>query len=509
MNAARRIIDRERMSSARARTVWLLAAAMIAFLAFYNLTAYPVIWFDEGAHLLLPKNLVRSGQYLGYAGPTIGVGPTVLLPIAAVFRFFGIGLLQARLVMVAYLLAAIYAYHRLARLLGNERFAAAATALFVSSQAVSLFWYGRQVLGEVPGLAFVLAALAVWFGAWRSGSFRRLLLAGLLFGLGMITKPQYALVLAPALAITWLAQLTYGGGAVRQRVIVVPALLAAAVVLAWTAVVVFVIPPAASRTSFDSAQHLAGSAAFVFSTDCIRRATHELVRPRVFLGLIGPALGYAIVCWFRRSEKERQWAVVTAIMLINLAWFAFASIGWPRYAFLGFSLAALWVARLVADHTGQLGAEPSTTPPILRHVLLAWIALAIVVPTVQTFRDVILPPYNAPAEMAAYLDANVRKDALIETWELEMGFLTDHRYHFPPQRLQADALAHVWFDGPPVADKYDALAGQPDFVLLGDFGHLAAVYPLPYISETYENVKMIVHYQLWRRVGRPSPEPAR
>lgn len=478
----------------------VLAVVAIAFLALYNLTAYPVIWFDEGAHLLLPKNLARTGQYTGYAGPTIGVGPTVLLPIAAAFRLFGIGLLQARLVMVAYLFAAVFAYHRLARRLGDERFAAVATALFVSSQAVSLFYYGRQVLGEVPALAFVLAGLAVWFGAWRSESPGRLLLAGLLLGLGMVTKLQYALALAPAFAVAWLANLAYDRTA-RQRVFLLPAFVAAATVLTWAAVIVFALPSIPSRGTLDSARHLTSSAIFLFSADCMRRAIHELFRPRVFLGLVAPAFAYAIVCWFRRGEGERQWGVVSAIMLSNLVWFAFASIGWPRYAFLGLSLAALWVARLVADYTGRFGAEPSAVPPLLRRILLAWLALAIVVPAVRTFRDVLVPPYDAPAEMADYLNANVRKDALIETWEPEMGFLTDHRYHLPPQQLQADVLAHVWLGGPPVSEKYDGMSEEPDFVLLGDYGHLANVYPISDLSQEYENVKMIVHYQLWRRTA--------
>ncbi|MEZ4638895.1 MAG: hypothetical protein R2856_28705 [Caldilineaceae bacterium] len=41
-----------------------------------------------------------SSEGLRHFGPTIGVGPTVMLPIAAAFELFGIGLMQARLVIV-------------------------------------------------------------------------------------------------------------------------------------------------------------------------------------------------------------------------------------------------------------------------------------------------------------------------------------------------------------------------------------------------------------------------
>ena len=77
-------------------------------------------WFDEGSHLHVPKTLVKYGVYADissegfrYYGPTIGVGPTVMLPIAAMFKVFGVGLLQARIVIAFYLLAAVYVFYRL------------------------------------------------------------------------------------------------------------------------------------------------------------------------------------------------------------------------------------------------------------------------------------------------------------------------------------------------------------------------------------------------------------
>ena len=162
----------------QARTVSQLVAmtvigAVLIFLAVYNLSNYPVTWFDEGSHLHVPKTLLHFGVYADYSsegfryyGPTVGVGPTVMLPIAAVFKLFGIGLLQARLVMILYLLATIYVFYRLAWVLGNQRLAWVATALLVASRGVSLLEYGRQVLGEVPGLFFVVAGFALWFATW-------------------------------------------------------------------------------------------------------------------------------------------------------------------------------------------------------------------------------------------------------------------------------------------------------------------------------------------------------
>src|SRR5215218_11223001 len=86
-------------SSVQSRWVRVGLAALIGFALFvslYNLTSYPTTWFDEGSHLHVPKTLVNYGVYADrssegfrYYGPTIGVGPTVMLPLAAMFRLFG------------------------------------------------------------------------------------------------------------------------------------------------------------------------------------------------------------------------------------------------------------------------------------------------------------------------------------------------------------------------------------------------------------------------------------
>ena len=113
----------------------VLSVLCVLFLALYNLTDYPLTWYDEGSHLHVPKTLLRFGEYADYSsegyryyGPTIGVGPTVLLPVAGVFKIFGAGLAQARLVIVIYLLATIVVFYRLADQLGGRRLAWVAVA---------------------------------------------------------------------------------------------------------------------------------------------------------------------------------------------------------------------------------------------------------------------------------------------------------------------------------------------------------------------------------------------
>ena len=159
-------------------------------LVLFNLADYPLTWFDEGSHLHVPKAIVKFGKYADYSsegfrydGPSVGVGPTVMLPIAAMFKIFGIGLLQARLVTATYLVATIIAFYLLAKQFGSWKFATVATMFLVVNRSTSLVEYGRQVLGEVPGLFFLLLGLLLWFKSWTLSSTRRLVLVGICFGL--------------------------------------------------------------------------------------------------------------------------------------------------------------------------------------------------------------------------------------------------------------------------------------------------------------------------------------
>ena len=145
---------------------WIL---FVLFLALYNLDGFPTTWFDEGSHLHVPKTLVQQGAYadissegLRYFGPTTGVGPTVMLPVAAAFGLGGIGLLPARLVTAAYLLAAIALVTAVARRQYCRSTAWLASALIVTVPAVDLIYLGRQVLGEVPALAFFMLGFLLW-----------------------------------------------------------------------------------------------------------------------------------------------------------------------------------------------------------------------------------------------------------------------------------------------------------------------------------------------------------
>ena len=102
----------------------------------------------------------------------------------------------------------------------------------------------------------------------------------------------------------------------------------------------------------------------------------------------------------------------------------------------------------------------------------------------------------------AYLNAHIPPTAVIETWEPEMGFLTDHNYHFPPQGLLAMAVDQVYYGGAPVQEKYNYLQTEsPEYVLVGEFSKWTQIYPSDLLQNKYHIVQSFGDYDLLQRVG--------
>lgn len=520
MQANAKVIDESAKVSQRPSTWSLIfvgaSVLLLLFLAFYNLTNYPVTWFDEGSHLHVPKALLHFGVYADYSsdgfryfGPTIGVGPTVMLPIAASFKLFGIGLLQARVVMVIYLLAAISVFAFLARMLGGNRFAFVATALVVLTPGVGLIEYGRQVLGEVPGMFFLLAGMALWFPGWGRQGWWRLAAVGLLFGLSMVTKNQYLLVLGPTLLLAWVVNLLYYR-LTPQRVFLVPGIVAGACFALWQVYTVVYLGPATASENLQLLREATAGAALAFSPTLMRRSLQELFSLKVYLAGIIPILIYGAIVSIPKAESGQKWAILYLLVVVNLVWYVTASVSWLRYAFPGLVVGSLFLARFFADLTGDFVFPLTSARAALRErkgfsavdslrmTGLVWLALLLGVSAGATVMAVSRPPMNAPAAMAVYMDANVPLDAVVETWEPEMGFLTDHNYHYPPSGVLAKAVSYMWLDSAPPSESYQLPENDlPPYILIGTFSEWVKLYPDQLLDDHYRLLTKIGAYRLY------------
>jgi 4-amino-4-deoxy-L-arabinose transferase-like glycosyltransferase len=485
-----------------AQLVLVTLVALASLLALINLPYAPATWFDEGSHLHVPKTLVRYGVYADissegfrYFGPTIGVGPTVMLPVALAFQLFDVGLVQARLVIVGYLVVALGSLFLLARRLHGTTVALVAFAFLLGSRTLGyegMIEYGRQVLGEVPGVAFLGLGLLAWVAALRDRARapQLSLLAGLGFGLALVTKNQFVLIVPPTLALLALLDWRYyraGGWWLR----IAPVVVACACFGLWTLINLTFLGPAGFSANLAKTRQAAGGAIFVFELEATLRAVRYLAQ--VYGGLLIPGLAYAL--WRCRARTPQALAELAPSLMAALwvCWYL-GSLGWPRYAFPAVALGALATARMLVDGLEFLWRRR----PALAWLLGLYALAAICVPIALTAR-VVLSPRDDAQRMAAYLTTNVPQQVIVETWEPELGVLTDHTYHYPPTELLDGAVRHVWFGDEAVV--YNGLAERPPFVVVGSFGAWVQIYPAELLASEYVQRYQAGPYVLFERVA--------
>jgi len=195
--------------SARLHALLLVLLFCVAgFFATYHLTESPPVWYDEGFYIQSAANLATYSQMglriePGVIEPPsklITVGYPLIYPLAGWFKVFGISVLSARSLMVLFILGFLFSSYLLARCLFNKDIALGVLALLVTLP--TLYGNGKSVLGEVPGLMYLVLFL-VCFAFARSSATKKylwLILSGLLAGLCVATKPTFLLLL-PAIAV--------------------------------------------------------------------------------------------------------------------------------------------------------------------------------------------------------------------------------------------------------------------------------------------------------------------
>ena len=461
---------------------WMLAAS---FLLLANLSGYPRIWFDEGWHLLAAQRLAQTGAYR--FGPA--VGPTVFYPVAASFRFLGEGVWQGRVVVVAYGLLALALGYLLARRIGDDATAWLVLGLWLSSPALNFVGWGRQVLGEVPAWTFFLAGVLAWHRSLTSrGRLRWAMLGGGSFGLAIISKNQF-LLLVPVFLLMWVADRFYyrrmGWGAA-----LVTLGLALLVPLAWYAVLPHLAGSTVAQMAVEEWRTAPARSIWIGDPRLMVRNARFVLGPRSYLCLAVPSLLLALPWLRRRDDRGLTRGFLWLFAVLWLGWYVFFSIGWERYAFAGLAAAAPFVARLLLSLWRR--ARPLPGPRVAAAALVAGVLLA---PLVGRGIAVLTHVDRTAQQMAAYIEEHVPQDARIETWEPEIAFLVDRRYHSPPRRyMDAFSRAKALGEPPP---PYDPLMADPDYILVGEFGWWTGIYPPDFLREHCRLVTTIGTYALY------------
>lgn len=185
-------------------------------MAVYKITESPPTWYDEGLVIQPAINLAKYGSLSVQFAPGdsssawfISTGFPVIYPISLMFKWLGVGLMAARLVMVFYIILLVLVFYWLAKKLVGIFYALFSMALVATF--APLYGNGKNVLGEVPGLFFLLAALLFLTKIQKTETsqprllYRYYILAGAAIGLSIASKPIFLLLL-PALALAFIVK---------------------------------------------------------------------------------------------------------------------------------------------------------------------------------------------------------------------------------------------------------------------------------------------------------------
>jgi 4-amino-4-deoxy-L-arabinose transferase-like glycosyltransferase len=470
-----------------------------------NLGSSPPVWFDEGYKLNAARTLAERGVYGTYTvdghqpfDPGISSGPADVVPLAASFALFGTGVAQARLVFVAYSLIMALALYELGSLIFGRQAGLLAALLVIAAPPLAgtgMLAIGRQALGEAPALALILSGVLLWARSWeRPGAAGTAFGAGLLLGLGLLSKTQIGIALLPAMLLITVGRCWRRPGQLLRELL--PAMVMLGVVAGWALL---------GRALTDEASRRENAVMLL-----------DAIRTNLLTGLWGRTLSRAALAitafmaaaailsglrlWAHRRMRAANPAIwwaeafLACFVALYALWFALLSVGWPRYSYAGLMVALL----LLGGAIGSALEQARGSLGMLRR--LSWLLVGVAL--LGQLAAVALAPASDDARRTAhYLDTTIARDAIVETWEWELSALSRHTaFHHPHQRYLFLAIRQFSHQQTQFDLQYDALQADPDYLVIGPFGEWTQIYRSDQLEAAFTLVERIGRYQLYKRI---------
>jgi hypothetical protein len=188
-----------------------------------------------------------------------------------------------------------------------------------------------------------------------------------------------------------------------------------------------------------------------------------------------------------------------------LGWFATASIAWPRYAFAGLAINALFTGAMLADLFGAMrekrfdGLMFGTARPKVAAALMAVVAILLIAGGFHELAPVVRADERGPQRFAVILDQAVPAGAVVDGWEPEISFLSEREMQYPPLGSLDRVVRAAWLDSAEQdVDLSDTLGA--DYLIVGHFGRWVGVYQNALNSGQYRLVVDSGGYQLYERL---------
>jgi hypothetical protein len=194
-----------------------------------------------------------------------------------------------------------------------------------------------------------------------------------------------------------------------------------------------------------------------------------------------------------------------------VAWFLLlANSSIPRYMYPPTFFGAMFAAAMLDDWTHHFGVRETmrratgalrwTRPQINALGALAAILLfAMTAPfTVLMLLWAFFAGANEDAaRAAAYLNTETAPQAHVETYDAELFFYLNRPYHYPPDQLHVEYIRRTLDPQYPVL--YDALAQNPDYLVVGPFSQDWHVYDTVLAQRVFLPTVRFGAYQIYRR----------
>ncbi len=494
----------------------LLAVSLPALLL--RLGSFPAPWHDEGSRTNAARTLAERGVFGTYTStglrpfdPYVTSGPADVLAVAASFKLLGTGLVQARLAILPFALLAVLSLFGVANYAYGAKFGLI-TALMVlgapAFEGVSLLLLGRQVLGEVPSLALVLAGLYLWFRTWTGKSHWLVsILAGLAIGLGLLSKTSIGLALLPALGLVAVGRWWIQRSHWFQQL--APIGLSVGVLAVWRLLEYLNTPPAIYAENVATLADAVRTLILIKPGWGTPSAGELLLTGIMLLGACGGAWRMFGAGRSLRLATDAQWAELTLALIAGsyAVWYGLLSIGWPRYAFFGAVIGLLLVTRsglglLQFVYHKVTPAGPAGSPKLF---YLSMAAIALVAVGVNTWPILANPGDDGAEQVARFVDTQIPQQAVIETWAWELDTLTGHwQFHHPAAAYEYLADRQWFIEHTGFNLNYDLLKPNPDFLITDAFSDWTGIYDAQIVQQHFVLVAEYGSYRIYERIGHGS-----
>lgn len=493
----------------------LLGISFLFLLSFYP-SKIPAPWFDEGWTLAVARNWVNTGQYARLLNdkPISAVGMAwnfpVTGPIALSFHLFGIGVWQGRLPSTLFTTTSILLVYLLGRQMYGERIAVAAILVLLLGFPFSLM-EGRQAIGE-PAMIFYL--LAGFYTFWMFLENRSILSIGgsVLFWGAALTSKQQPL---PFWFLSIFTVVIYSG--VRRDRSIFGASIGAILgtLIVWRGMLGIQAWLEAGLPLYGAPmQGLLSVTGWVPVWEIRIRAltiTTQFALPLI-LGS-GYVLFQEIVDWkMRLNEGPLRYLRLAywCLTISWLSWYATLAMSWERYlypvTFFGSIFVAVFISRITDDfkfsqvvsRAGKILHRSQFKYENLQALLVILIFSYMGGVVIKNFTFAV--PNNDAKTIAEYLNHSTPPDALLETYDSELLFLVQRRFHFPPDQIQVELNKRA-FLGQNIAIPYDPMLANPDYLVVGPFSRLWKLYDSVLAQQNFwQLVYKLPSYSVYQRV---------